>query len=192
MKDYTEVAEFQCWDPAAGGMQVKRDRPLDRSHLLPAGERLPAGKIAAYSDGQSGWIATPQGVRASGGAQLKQVQGDLFRLYFRLLLSDRIAGRTVNAIDDNTVEISDPDGQFARAAFDPETGLLKSVRYETVTVTGPPVPVEDNFSDFREVGGIKVPYKVTIVQGGHKFADVTVTDYQVNTGLKVEDLEKRP
>ena len=40
------------------------------------------------------------------------------------------------------------------------------------------------------MAGIKVPYSFTLLQGGQKFADVTVIDFQVNKGLKVEDLQK--
>jgi hypothetical protein len=59
-------------------------------------------------------------------------------------------------------------------------------------VSGPPVSVVNQYADFREVEGVKVPHKITITQGGRKFAEVTVSDYKVNAGLKAEDLNKRP
>ena len=52
--------------------------------------------------------------------------------------------------------------------------------------------VEDEFVRFEEVSGIKVPYQVVIRQEGRKFADVTVKEYKINPGLKIEDLSKRP
>jgi hypothetical protein len=51
---------------------------------------------------------------------------------------------------------------------------------------------EETWSDFREVAGIKVPFKITITEGGRKYADVTVTGFRVNSGLKLTDLDKRP
>jgi hypothetical protein len=42
------------------------------------------------------------------------------------------------------------------------------------------------------VNGIKAPFKITITQDGHKFADVNITDLRLNTGLKLPELEKRP
>jgi zinc protease len=192
VKDCTQTAEFQVLSAGSGGMLVhETDRWIAPDYFRQE-SALPAGKISAYLRGKSGWIATPQGSGPLAGAQLKQVQGDLFRLYFRALLSDRIDGRTVNATGDNAIEVTGPDGQVAQFEFDPATGLLQTTRYENVMVSGPPVGVEDQFSDFREVGGVKVPYKITILQGGRKFADVTVTDFQVNSGLTVAELEKRP
>jgi hypothetical protein len=48
------------------------------------------------------------------------------------------------------------------------------------------------FGDFRDVGGIQVPFKITINQGGRKFADVVVKDYKINTGLNPQELGRRP
>jgi zinc protease len=189
--DMTQVATFQI-SPAAGGYQVvETDRWLAPSYFRQESQ-LPKGKIAAFWDGKSGWIVTPGGAGALAGAQLKQVQGDLFRNYFRLLLSDQVAGRTVNAIDDATVEIVDPSGALATLGVDLDTGLPRSIHYESVPVVGPAQSVEDTFFDFREVAGVKVPFKIAIREGGQMFADVTVTDLRVNTGLKAQDLGKRP
>ncbi len=38
---------------------------------------------------------------------------------------------------------------------------------------------------------MKVPFKMTVVQGGKKFAEVTVQDLKVNTGLTEAQLSKR-
>ena len=190
VKDYTEVADFQI-EPAAGGFRTKQtDLWISPSYFRQENE-LPTGKMVAYSDGKTGWIATPQGQAPLGGAQLKQVQSALFRSYFRLLLSDQIPGRTVNLLEPDTLEISD-GGEVARLVVDPQTGLPDRIMYDSVAVSGPPVSVVNQYGDFREVQGVKVPHKITITQGGHKFADVTVSDYKFNAGLRAEDLNKRP
>ncbi len=191
IKDYSQTVDFQL-DPKVGGLLVKEtDRWVAPSHFR-QDSVVPGGKIAAYFDGKTGWISTPQGSGALTGAQLKQVQGDRFRLYFLLLLSDRIAGRVVNAVDARTLEISDADGQVAKVSFSAETGLPERVVYEAVHQTGPPVSVEDAYADFRDVGGLKIPFQVSITQGGQKFADVTVKEARINSGLKLDDLVKRP
>ena len=191
VKDVVETADFQV-DAAAGGMKVvQTNRWMAPDHFRQESQ-LPTGRIVAYSDGTSGWIATPQGAGALTGPQLKQVQGDLFRFYFRLLLSDRIAGRKVNYVGGNTLEISGLGGESVRLVVNPQTGLPDRVIYETVHVAGPPVTVEDRYERFEEISGVKVPRSITIVQGGRKFAEVTVQDYKINTDLKAEDLRKRP
>lgn len=190
VKDTTVVAEFQV-APAAGGMQVtETDRWLQPSYFRQESQIPKQGKIAAYFDGKAGAIGTPNGSGALTGAQLKQVKGDLFRLYIPLLLSDRITGRIVNAVDDNTIEISEPGGEAVKLVLDPGSGMPARLLYDTVPAAGPLISVEDTYSDFREVAGIRVPFAYTILQGGRKFADVKVTEIKVNTGLKVEDLKK--
>ena len=59
-------------------------------------------------------------------------------------------------------------------------------------MVGPPLYTEDVLDDYRDVDGIKLPYKITINQSGKKFADVTVTEYKLNSGLKLSDLARRP
>jgi hypothetical protein len=97
----------------------------------------------------------------------------------------------VKAVDDRTVEIGDKSGQVVRLVTDPETGLPRSARYDTVTATGQ-VPVIETYSDYREVGGLKLPFHISITAGGRNYAEVTVKSFQANTGLQVKELEKQP
>jgi len=191
VKDYTEVAEFLLSTDNGGlkGTQIER---WIAPNLLRQESVVQAGKISVYFDGRAGWIATPQGFGGLGGGQLRQVQGDLFRLYFRLLLSDQIRERTVNALDGAAVEISDPAGQIATVEFDEETSLPRFVRYDLAQATGAPVRVKEEYGDFREIGGVKVPHKIAITRGGRKFAEVSVTEYKINSGLKTLELARRP
>jgi zinc protease len=194
VRDYVLVAQYQI-DVAVASMGgtkiVETDRWLSPT-IFRQESVLPSGPVAAYTDGKIGWISTPQGWGALAGTQAKQVFGDLFRVYYRLLLSDRMEGRTVNAIDENTIQISDATGQVASVEFDPRSGLPRKVSYDTPQAAGPPIYSEDMFEDFRDIGGVKVPFKLTINQGGRKFADVTVNEYRINVGLKAADLAKRP
>ncbi len=121
VEDYIRSYDLHV-EPSAGGMLVKETDRWIAPNYFRQDTVFPTGKLSAYTDGRIGWVATPQGSGPLAGTQLKQVQGDLFRLYFRLLLSDRIAGRTVNALDDNTVEISDTAGATARLELMPKRG----------------------------------------------------------------------
>lgn len=191
VKDYTEVEELLL-TPEYGGMKVVQTERWIAPTTLRQDSVLPTGKISAYSEGRGGWISTPQGVGSLVGARLKQVQGDLFRLYLRLMLSDQIAGRVVNAVNGATLEIGDPAGQTATVECDAGTGLFRSVRYDLPQAAGAPVRVTEEFDDFRDVGGLKIPHKIAITRGGQKFADVTVTEFKVNAGLLTQELAKRP
>jgi zinc protease len=194
VKDYLLASEYllDASVPNMGGTKV----PQTDRWLAPAAFRqdiaIPTGRLSAFSDGRAGWIATPQGWGGLAGVQLKQLQGDLFRAYFTLLLSDRMQGRTVNMVDENMVEITDTAGQLVRLEFDPTSGLPRRISYDVPQAAGPSLFTEESYDDFREVAGIKVPYKTVIMRAGKKFADVAVTECKVNAGLKLVDLARRP
>ena len=190
LKDYTWEAGFQ-FDAAAGGMQVTETDRWVAPNSFRQDSVMPSGRISAYVDGAGGWIATPQATGALEGTQLKQVQGDLFRSFFSLLLSDRTVGRAVISVDEATVEISDTSGQAVLLAMDPRTALPLSATYRTATATGD-VSVEETYSDYRDVSGLKLPFHTSITTEGRKYAEVSVKQFQMNTGLQVKDLEKKP
>jgi len=98
----------------------------------------------------------------------------------------------VNALDSTTVEISDGAGQIATMEFDAQTGLPRRVRYDLSQAAGAPVKVMEEYDDFRDIAGVKIPHKIIISRGGQKFAEVTVTEYKINSGLQVQELAKRP
>jgi len=154
--------------------------------------QLPFGKVVVYSDGKSGWMSTPQGVRPLPGAQLKQVREELFRSYFRLLLSDRDPDRTVASPEDGVVEITDKDGNSVKLYIDGKTGLPAKEVYSAEQPTGPPGPMEEIFGDFQQAGDIKVPKKITVNQNGKMFGELTIDEYKFNSGLKADDLNKKP
>jgi zinc protease len=194
VKDSTMLAEYTIDSSVAnvGGTKIVQTDKWVAPNTFRQEGTLPAGRVSAYTDGNVGWIAMPQGWRPLSGAQRSQALGDLFRVYFRLLLSDRIEGRTVNAIDSSSVQITDTTGQVAGVEFDPRTHLPKRVTYEIQQAAGAPLYSEDIYEDFRETGGIMLPYKITINQGGRKYSDVAVKEYRINTGLNPLELARRP
>jgi len=191
VKDYALTAEVQL-DPSAGGMKVLQTARWLASNHFRQESQLPFGKIIAYSDGKSGWLLSPQGMMPLPPAQMKQVQGELFRVYYRLLLSDRVEGRTVNYAGKGVLEISDKQDNQAQLTLNEETGMPEKLSYQSAQMGGGPSVVEEVFKEFQEVSGLRVPSKFTIIQGGRKFAEVSVTDLKLNTGATVEEVSKRP
>ena len=47
-------------------------------------------------------------------------------------------------------------------------------------------------SDWREVVGIKLPFKAIQLENGMKMLEVTVSEYKINSGLTAAELSKRP
>jgi hypothetical protein len=76
--------------------------------------------------------------------------------------------------------------------LDSKTHLPARLSYEAVSVTGSAPNVQEAYSDFREVDGIKIPFRTSVTTGGKPYGEATVVEYRINTGLKVETLQKRP
>jgi zinc protease len=191
VKDFTQSLELQV-EPSAGGVLVKEtDRWIDPAYIR-QDITTPSGRISVFSDGKVGWAGAPQGSGPLNSAQLQQIRGDLFRLYFRLLLSDRIEGRTVNAVNDNTIEIADAAGQTVRLEFDAETSLPQRVVYEIARAGAPPISTEEDWSDFQEIAGAKVPHRITVIENGQKYGEIRMTDIKVNSGIQLQEIQKRP
>jgi hypothetical protein len=66
------------------------------------------------------------------------------------------------------------------------------VEYTSPAMSGPGSTIDETYDSFTEVDGIKVPNRMTIIQNGHKYADLVIDSVQLNTGLKSEDLSKKP
>jgi predicted Zn-dependent peptidase len=191
VKDMVEVAEFHV-DQSMGGATMRRvDRWLAPSYFR-EDTTLPFGTVSIYGDGKTGWMSSPQGMAPLPAAQLKPVQDKLLRLFFPMLLSDRLEGRTVNWIGEGTLEISDGQGSTVRLFIDEKTGMPAKVEYTSPGMNGSSSTIDETYDAFEEVDGLKLPKHITIVQNGHKYADVVVESIKLNTGLKAEDLGKKP
>lgn len=132
-----------------------------------------------------------QGVSNLPPPVLKQIHGETFRQIASLALSDRDPNRTVNLVSPGVLEISSKDGESVRLTVDEKTGLPEKIAYQQSPAEGG-TAVEELFSDWRAIGGIQLPYQWTVMQGGKKFAGVTVEEYKINSGLTADTIGKRP
>lgn len=189
VKDFDRTAEGTA--QFGGPAKVKQRERFIAPSYMREDQQLPFGAMSVYSDGKSGWMAGPQGTQPLPGPVVKQMQVEMFHNLITLALSDRDPSRTVSAAGPDTLEIRDRAGNVTRLQLD-STGLPSKEMYESMQMTGKSQHVEEIFSDWREVSGVKTPFHVVIRQGGNDFADLKVTDMKINTGLTVEELSKKP
>lgn len=71
--------------------------------------------------------------------------------------------------------------------MDAKTGLPLKLSYQEGAQS-----VEDEYSDWRDVAGLHLPFQTTVTQDGKKYADVKIQEYKVNSGLTQEALSKKP
>ena len=191
VQDVTETVELSM-ATMPSNLKVHQTNVWIAPSVFRQESQLPFGKVIVYADGKSGWMSTPQGERPLPEPQLKQVREELFRNYFRLLLSDRDPDRTVSSPSDGVLEISDRDGTSVKLIVDAKTGLPAKEIYREAGGVGPPASMEEAFDAFEDAGGIQAPKTITVNRDGKKYAELTITQYKVNSGVKTEDINKKP
>ena len=194
VKDITKSYSFK----SKAGMNAEQTVRVVLPDTMVQESQLPFGKLVAAVGAEGGWIRGPQGMMPMPPPQLAQAQGELFRLRESVLLSDRLAGRTVNFVERAefngsaaaVLEISAENGASVRLWIDEQSGDLLKQSYQSSAITGAPSEVEQIFSDYRDVDGLRAPFKVTVLANGEEFAQVEVGEIHYNTGLDKAALMK--
>lgn len=195
LKDMTRMLDMTT-APSMGGLKIKETTRLTFSGMAAQqfrqDQELPFGKVIAYSDGKTGWLATPQGQMNMPAEVLRQARGDMFRELPVLMLATQGSAQSVNAVGDNAAEISG-GGLSVKVEFDPATGLPSKLSYQEPGPNGAPSQAIETLSDWRDAGnGLQMPFKISIEQDGKPAGEAAVSGYQFNTGIKSEDLSKKP
>lgn len=193
VKDVSKTSKLQG---VQGMMSAEQTTQVILPDVLRQDNTLPFGKITVYVEGTSGWMATPQGRTPLPPPQLQQTQSALFRLREALLLSDGDASRQVNFIEEaevdskaaDVIEISKEGGQFVRLWVDSASGDILKSAYKGDALRGAPADIEEIYSDYREVDGLRTPFAITILQNGEKYLDAQVVEVKFNSGLTRERL----
>jgi zinc protease len=151
---------------------------------------MPFGTMVTVFDGEKGWMTSPQGTQDLPESQLKEVKSELFRSHFHLFLADDLKAQFMGeeSLEDKKVDvilISDPAGNQLKVYVDQVTRLPVKESYEGTTMMGPGT-VEEIFSDYREVSGMKIPFSITSFANGQKVADTKILEINFNTQIDPE------
>ncbi|HVG28641.1 MAG TPA: c-type cytochrome [Pyrinomonadaceae bacterium] len=133
---------------------------------IPAQGQQPAYEVRQGYSGGKGWIKSPRGVREFTPAELSDIRGGI-ALVSPIKIAEPFPQMTYGGVSKVgerdayvLVERRAPD-TTVRYFFDRETGLL--VRELTLRETVlSALPGQVDYEDYRDVGGVKLPFKITI------------------------------
>jgi len=165
------LAHLQILNPGTDhviGVNRGQNDPLEIVQRVPDDNVVtfgpPDGKTVQLFHGDSVTIRTPQGEHVMTRQEVRRLIGryDLRRdLELRdkaaasqVVGKDRIDGREVYLLSTTA-----PDGSPAILSFDVETGLLRRQAVHRATLVGPD-PEQIDFEDYRDAGGVKVPFLI--------------------------------
>lgn len=191
VKDATYQAEAELKSPM-GNMKASQTVRWLAPATLRQDQSLPFGKVAVFDDGKSGWVSSPQGTMQLPPPVARQMNYERFRFLLALLQSDSDTSRQLSLIAPDTVEIRNAAGTIVRVKIDPQTGLPAGQNYPSAALGGGEGTVEETYSDWKAVGKLQLPHKITIVQNGKPVGDTVIRSWSLNTGLTPEELSKKP
>ena len=178
-----------------GGHQV----PVDVFDKAPAQRtvvtHLPNGDNVVAFDGQQGWTYSPgRPPRPMPASELEgaRIDADLqFPLHLKEQFTELRAGRPESIAGHETYQlIALSHGHpSARLYFDQQSHLLvRMLRYSDSPLGLNPVQID--FSDYRAVDGVQVPYRSTVARPGGQFA-IEATEVKQNVPI-ADDKFTRP
>jgi hypothetical protein len=137
---------------------------IEQPNKMLGKQTTPQGVTTEASNGSIGWSQTSKGTTQMNEQTFKQFNA-VASLFQVVKISDSAANGQVTRIakvddrDAYDLIIADTATQSTHLFFDVETGLLVRVMTVTNTMLGP-LNVQRDFLDYRDVGGLKLPFTI--------------------------------
>ncbi len=161
-------------------------------YLLPDKSRdvmtTPMGEIISVTNGDKVWTKQGPAVTEGNDEQVQESKKDFFRntvltfqhlespdYKFAYLGQDQLDGKPVELI-----QVASADGVMKyKLALDAATFMPAAKMYFGQTMMGPG-NLTEKYSDFKTVGGVKLPHMTKIESDGNPVANVEISNYTVN------------
>ena len=153
--------------------------------------------VQAYDSGTA-WVRDPAGVSAAPPAMRNDFAATVRRDTFPLLIAaaeGKLAVRQLpeegrNGVVLNVLEVSGAGLDPVRLYIDRDYRIARQT-YTTPGPDGRPSQAEELFSDYRNVNGIGVPFKASVLRDGRQILDRTLRSVTFNTAVDLT-LFQRP
>jgi hypothetical protein len=175
-----------------GPMEMKMSGTINVAGRMLQKVETPGGEMTMGFDGQTGWMRMGTQARDMPGSQRDQTEAGLFRDLVSLLQKFDSAAYTVQALEPaeldgrkvEAVAVRDPARNLqVKLYIDPATNLIVGEEF-TGSIMGPPAETQEVYSDYREVAGVRLPFKSVTRQGGKTVVEVTFSEVRINPGLE--------
>ena len=120
---------------------------------------------------------------------VKEVQLDIELVGGVGLLRSALEGKAdIVASGDNSA-VWTMGGHKVSIAFDPASKRVAKLSYRGMGLQGP-ADLDVECADYRQVGGVYLPFHETVYQNGQKFADRAYTERKINGDVKPDIFTK--
>lgn len=156
----------------------------------------PFGASVSFFDGDNGWRKTPQGVRDLPDGLKQFFRAVAIRNSFNLLRAEgeftvQFEKREkVGEIEADVILIR-KEGESVRLFIEAASGTLPKKTFRGMG-SGGSADIEEIYSDYREVSGTRIPFRIEVNQNGARFLEAAINEVKFNTGVDPAELGKRP
>ncbi len=183
-----------------GGMMQAN---IKHSRVLPYKIRLditlqPMGiQMSQVFDGESAWMAMPQGVQPMPGSQVEEFKKDALRNTINLLVhlsgddvsAQYLGTEDVNGKSADVIRITIFDADALKLFVDQETKYIVKKSYQSLGQAGP-VEAEEFIDDYRDISGVKIGFRTVVHQNGEPFLEGTLSEAIINAEVDESLFEK--
>jgi zinc protease len=149
---------------------------------------MPAGRLVQVFNKGECWMQNAHGARAASPQLAAELQASVQRDVVRLLLGladGQMAARRVADIVENgrampALEVTQGEMRAITLVLDPNSSLIVKQRY---AAGGDPRIVEEAFSDYRDVEGVKVAFKTIVRTSGAALVERVVRSFRYNVPI---------
>ncbi len=188
LKSYIVTGHSEGYGDLGGNaaFQIFAQAPDRRGMWINFPEHPDRGISAWTYDGKTGWISTPRGFLREyplNGNDLNGVRLDSLLAFpggiktalsnWRVGLEDSLQDKPVYIVQGNG-----PGGLLGTFYFDKQTHLLMRYVRQTPSPVGR-VSIQQDYEDYRAVGGIKIPFKYSYLWLDGRFTAI-ISDVKVN------------
>ena len=161
--------------------------------------KSPMGEMTMAFDGIGGWVQSPMGTQDMPGSLRENFQKQRASDMHYLLQNFEKAEYQIQYLKEEAIEGKPmsvvfirytPTNYSFRYYIDTKSGLFTR-KVAKGNTPGGPADIEENYSDYRPVNGVQIPYKTEASTGGKKVSELTIVSATVNTGVK-DDVFKKP
>ncbi len=183
-----------------GGMMQAN---IKRSRLLPDKIRLDITlqamgmQMSQIFDGESAWMAMPQGVQPLPGSQVEEFKKDALRDTINLLANlssddtsaQYLGTEDVNGKSADVIRVTMSDADALKLFVDQETKYILKKSYQSLGQAGP-VETEEFIDDYRDISGVKIGFHTVVHQNGELFLEGTLSEAIINAEVDGSLFEK--
>jgi len=184
-----------------GDMQMEMDITLVLPNKMAQKISAPFGEIRMAFDGETGWMTSPmaEGIQDMPEARIRETKNTLganiYNVFRNLEGPDYVFSYskvdTIGGKPTHVVKVLHKPSNSSSDYFIDATSMTIVKRATVRETQMGKTEVEELYSDYRDVGGTKMPFKVVSMAMGSQQAEMRFNSIKINTGVK-DDVFKKP